>query len=221
MADNVFARNPPSRGINKFLQRNQSDYLSQTEDISMMRSISKFFNEAEAAVGLLEDKYRDQSRNRQLQQLIGTKSMVINALKKIHTKIIRRLRTTPSMATPWKGDFTLDLPQEVFRVILNHIIQRNSYGHEYKETDAVIDVQFTQLRKALFVFDKMNLEGDLIIKEELLKKKFPSGEERSAERCEVVITESKPMRLKYLKNSEVLSVSFQYGYWNEHGVPQH
>lgn len=25
------------------------------------------------------------------------------------------------------------------------------------------------------------------------------------------------MRLKYSKNSEVLSVSFQYGYWNEHG----
>ena len=26
------------------------------------------------------------------------------------------------------------------------------------------------------------------------------------------------MRLKYSKNSEVLSVSFQYGYWNEHGL---
>ncbi len=57
------------------------------------------------------------------------------------------------MATPWKGEFTLDLPQEIFRVNLNHIIQRNSYGHEYKETGAVIDVQFTQLRKALFVFN--------------------------------------------------------------------
>lgn len=100
--------------------------------------------------------------------------MVINALKKIHKKIIQRLHTTPSMATPWKGEFTLDLPQEVFSVILDHIhvIQQNSYGHEYKETDAVTDVQFTQLRKALFVFDKMNLEGDLIVKEELLKKKI-------------------------------------------------
>ena len=133
----------------------------------MRRSICKFFPEAEAAVGLLEDKYRDHSSNREVQQLISTTSMVINALKKIHTKIIRRLCTTPSMATPWKGEFTFDLPQEVFRVILNHIIQRNGYGHEYKEADAVIDVQVTQLRKALFV-----LEGDLIIKEELLKKKF-------------------------------------------------
>ena len=96
----------------------------------MMRSISKFFYEAEAVLGLLDDKFRDQSRNREVQQLIGTKSMVINALKKIHVEIIWRLCSTPFLATPWKGEFTLDLPQEVFRVILNHIIQRNSYGQE-------------------------------------------------------------------------------------------
>ena len=123
-------------------------------------------------MGLLEEKYRDQSRNREVQQLVGTQSMVINALKKIHEKIVRRLRTTPSMATPWKVEFTLDLPREVFRVILNHIIQRNSYGHRYKKSDAVIDVELTQLRKAVFNFDKMNLEGDLIAKAELLKKTF-------------------------------------------------
>ena len=175
----------------------------------------------EAAVGLLEEKYRDQSRNREVQQLVGTQSMVINALKKIHEKIVRRLCTTPSMTTPWKGEFTLDLPREVFRVILNHIIQRNSYGHRYKESDAVIDVELTQLRKAVFIFDKMNLEGDLIAKAELLKKSFSSGKGVAAERCEVVITESKPMRLKYRKNSEVLSVTFHYGYWNQHGIPQH
>ena len=65
----------------------------------------------------------------------------------------------------------------------------------------------------MFIVDKMNLEGDLIAKAELLKKNF-SGKEVAAERCEVVITESKPMALKYHKNSEVLSASFHYGYWN-------
>ena len=222
MAENVFVGlNPPSREIYRFLQRNVHDCLSKTENPAIMSSISKFFNEVEAAVGLLEEKYRDHSRNREVQQLVGTQSMVINALKKIHEKIVRRLRTTPSMATPWKGEFTLDLPREVFRVILNHIIQRNSYGHRYKESDAVIDVELTQLRKAVFIFDKMNLEGDLIAKAELLKKSFSSGKGVAAERCEVVITESKPMRLKYRKNSEVLSVTFHYGYWNQHGIPQH
>ena len=125
----------------------------------------------EAAVELFEEQYRDQWRNREVQQLVGTQSMVINALKKIHEKIVRRLCTTPSMATPWKGEFTIDLPWEVFRVILIHIIQRNSCGHKCKESDAVIVVELTQLRKAVFIFDKMNLEGDLIAKAELLKKK--------------------------------------------------
>ena len=43
----------------------------------------------------------------------------------------------------------------------------------------------------MFIFDKMNLEGDLIAKAELLKKNFSSGKGVAAERCEVVITESK------------------------------
>ena len=74
--------------------------LSQTDNPAIMSSISKFFIEVEAAVGLLEEKYRDQSRNREVQQLVGTQSMVINALKKINEKIDGRLHTTASMATP-------------------------------------------------------------------------------------------------------------------------
>ena len=69
MANNVFARNPPSRGINQFLRRNHHDYLSQMDDPAMMHSISKFFSEAEAVLGLLEDKFCDQSRNKEVQQL--------------------------------------------------------------------------------------------------------------------------------------------------------
>ena len=38
--------------------------LSQTDNPAIMSSISKFFIEVEAAVGLLEEKYHDQSRNR-------------------------------------------------------------------------------------------------------------------------------------------------------------
>ena len=101
MAENVFAGlNPPSREIYRFLQRNVHDCLSKTDNPAIMSSISKFFNEVEAAVGLLEEKYRDQSRNREVQQLVGTQSMVINALKKIDEKIDGRLHTTASMATP-------------------------------------------------------------------------------------------------------------------------
>ena len=113
MADNVFARNPPSRGIDQFPQRNHHDYLSQTDDPAMMCSISKFFYEAEAVLGLLDDKFRDQSRNREVQQLIGTKSMVINALKKIHVEIIWRLCSTPFLA-----NLHLTFPRRYFVLFL-------------------------------------------------------------------------------------------------------
>lgn len=217
MADDLFDRNPPSQEINSFLRRNMHDYLSKTESSATMHSISRFYHEVETAIGMLEQKYVGQSRNKEIQQLVGTQRMVINALKKIHTKIVSRLRSTPKLSNPWKGEFSLDIPREVFDVILKHIVQRNSYGHECRESTAVVNVEVTRINKAVFIFHKMNIEGELIAKDDLLKKK-PT---KNNERCEVIVDNSKPLKLRYNKHSEVLSVNFHYGYWNEHGVPQH
>ena len=41
------------------------------------------------------------------------------------------------------------------------------------------------------------------------------------ERCEVIVSDEKPLELKFHKNNEVLTVKFHYGYWNMDGVPQH
>ena len=182
-----------------------------------MHSISRFYHEVETAVGMLEKKYVGQSRNKEIQQLVGTQRIVINALKKIHTKIVSRLRPTPNLTNPWNGEFSLDIPQEVFDVLLKHIVQRNSYGHQYTETTAVVNVEVTRTNKAVFIFDKMNIEGELIAKDDLLKKK-PT---KNNGRCEVIVDNSKPLKFRYNNNSEVLSVNFYYGLWNEHGVPQH
>ena len=132
----LFERNPPSREISSFLRRKKLDYLSQTESTATMHSISRFYYEVETAVGMLEKKYVGQSRNKEIQQLVGTQRMVINALKKIHTKIVSRLRPTPNLTNPWNGEFSLDIPREVFDVLLKHIVQRNSYGHQYTESIA-------------------------------------------------------------------------------------
>lgn len=216
MADDLFERNPPSREISSFLRRNMHDYLSQTESSATMHSISRFYHEVEMAIGMLEEKYVGQSRNKEIQQLVGTQRMVINALKKIHTKIVSRLRPTPNLTNSSNGEFSLDIPREVFDVLLKHIVQRNSYGHQYRESTAVVNVEVTQINKAVFIFDKMNIESELIAKDDLLKKK-PT---KNNGRCEVIVDNSKPLKFRY-KNSEVLSVNFHYGFWNEHGVPQH
>ena len=41
----------------------------------------------------------------------------------------------------------------------------------FLETTAVVNVEVTRINKAVFIFDKMNIEGELIAKDDLLKKK--------------------------------------------------
>ena len=73
----------------------------------------------------LEAKYTSnvsRSKDREIQQLLPSQGMVLRMLKTIHDKIIRRLRSKPSLAKPRRGDFTMDVPLEVFEVTLGHII---------------------------------------------------------------------------------------------------
>ena len=56
-----------------------------------MHSITRFYDEVETAIssmGMLEEKFLDRSKNKELQQPHGTRSMIINALKKIHAKAL-------------------------------------------------------------------------------------------------------------------------------------
>ena len=199
-------------------------YLCKTEDTAAMGSITSFFREVEKSVEMLEEKYSGSNldtRYRDLQVLVGTRSMVVRCLKKMHDKVIRRFHQKPSLALPWMGNFTLDVPREIFEIISKNIIQRNTFGHKYHETKCCIIIEFTDRRKAVFVFDKLNFDGVLIPKKKLLVKFFNAEKDGSLERCEVVISSTKPMKMKFYKSTETLSVHFHYGYWNKFGVAQH
>ena len=111
--------------------------------------------------------------------------MVLRMLKKIHDKIIRRLR------------FTMDVPLEVFEVTLCHIIQSNNFGHRFEEMLAYIKVSITDTRKAVFIFKKMNVDCVIVSRAKLLKRSLGISDE--LERCEVVISEEKPLVLKYVE----------------------
>ena len=149
--------------------------------------------------------------------------MVIRTLKKLHEKIIRRLHSKPTLATPWRGDFTVDIPQEVFDLIYHKIVKSNNFGHQSREKPAWIDIEITDRRKGVFIFNKMNQDGILVSRDHLLKNCLGNcaGGVHAVERCEVVVCGEKPRRFKYHYSTEVLSVNFHYGYWNQFGVPQH
>ena len=103
--------------------------------------------------------------------------MVLRMLKKIHDKIIRRLRSKPSLATPWRGDFTMDVPLEVFEVTLCHMIQSNNFGHRFEETQAYTKVSITDTRKAVFIFNKMNVDCVIVSRAKLLKRSLGISDE--------------------------------------------
>ena len=113
MAERFFKENPPSREVNRFLRRNKGRYTSQTDNSTQLRQISSFYSQLEVAVDTLEAKHTSnvsRSKDREMQQLLPSQGMVLRMLRKIHDKIIRRLRSKPSLATPWRGDFTNGRP---------------------------------------------------------------------------------------------------------------
>ena len=102
--------------------------MSCTESVTELRDISCFFAELNAAVEVIKEKFTTFSgRNRDLQKLIPIQGMVIRTLQKLHEKIIRRLRSKPTLAKPWRGDFTIDVPREVFDLIYQKIVKSNNF----------------------------------------------------------------------------------------------
>ena len=123
----LFKRKPPTIEINRFLSRNKHQYFAQTNKAATHQDISRFYKEIGEAMAILEDKYSSQPpvKRQRIQKLVGTRDM-INTLRKIHLKICRRLRSSPSLATLWRGDFTMDIPKEVFSIIFEEIIKMDT-----------------------------------------------------------------------------------------------
>ena len=132
--------------------------------------------------------------------------------QKIHAKIIRRLNTRPKLANPWRGDFQRDMPQEVFECLSKDLMQRTSFGQRFRETNTQVVYEITDMPKAKYLFTRMDLDRTEVDPAVILKREM-SPVKNSLERCEVLVTNEKPM--------ELLQLKFHYRYWNPSGVPQH
>ena len=104
---------------------------------------------------------------------------------------------------------------EVTDCITEFILNRNSFGHEFSETNNQLSYRIYDFRKAKYLFTRMNRDRAKVDRENILKKRL----EREMERCEVIVLDEKPSELKFHKEKEVLTVKFHYGYWNMDGVP--
>ena len=203
------------------IQRCKLDLLDRVDTGDGIRRVSKFFGELEEAISVLDTKYSHRGgRFSTVQRLVPARRMVARSLQKIHAKIIRRLNTRPRLANPWRGDFQMDMPQEVFECISKDLMQRTSFGQRFRETNTQLVFEITDMRKAKYLFARMDLDGTEVDPAVILKKQM-APVQNSLERCEVLVSNEKPMELKFNKSKELLQLKFHYGYWNPSGVPQH
>lgn len=207
-----------SESLQLKLRRARSECIGNISNGDGIKKVNDFFSELDDAVKVLEDKFSStRSSFGNVQRLLPSQGMVARALRKMHLKIVRRLHTRPKLAHPWLGEYTMDMPREVFTCISKDIMERTNFGHQSNETNTQIIYQIVDLRKAKYLFKRMNLDGAELDRDCILKKPLDNG----LEKCEVIVCEEKPMELKFHKNNEVLTVTFHYGYWNSSGIPQH
>lgn len=205
-----------SESLQPALLRAKSECLNNVSSGDGIRRANSFFRELHSAAEILEDKYCNRSRFGNVQRLLPSRGMVARSLRKIHVKIIRHLHIRPKLANPWLGEFTMDIPSEVFTSMAQDIMGRTNFGHEFSETNAYLIYNIIDLRKAKYLFSRMDIDGAEVDMSNILKKEM-----QAPERCQVIVTEEKPLVLKFHKQNDVLLVKFHYGYWNTFGVPQH
>ena len=179
--------------------------------------VNNVFNELEILSDVLFSKYSGSSyQNKFCHRIVDLWPMTKRILEKLHSGIAVRLRKTPTTASPYFCKVDREVPREVFDIIWKEIVEHNGFGHEANQTTATVTIRITDRRKAVYIFNKMNSDGCIVEKAKLLRKYFDDES-----KAEVIITKEQPLIIKYRKNSEVLTLTFHYGYWNSFGIPQH
>ena len=178
-------------------QRAKSDYLSEVSSGDGIKIVSDFFKELDGAIGILEDKFSQCSRDSNIQQLLPSHGMVARALRKIHAKIIRHLSSKPKLANPWLGEFTVDMPYEVFSCVSKEILDRTNFGHKFNETNTQLLYKIHDFQKARYLFRRMDIDKAEVDLETILKKPLSN----EMEKCEVIVSGEKPLQLRFHKKN--------------------
>ena len=140
------------------------------------------------------------------------------SFRKMHGKVFCGLHMRPKIANHWRGEFSMDMPLELFGFSQDSI-QCRGFGQWCRErnTHSLI----ANIRKAKYLLRRMGLDGFEVDWADILKRHIAPLNESCLERCEVLVSNEKPLELKFNKTSEVFITKFHYGYWNVSSILQH
>lgn len=134
-----------------------------------------------------------------------------------HNTILKAIRRPTRTVDPFGIRIKRDVPVQIFDAILS-LSTTNMYGTTMRRTRATTTVNITQLEKLKSILNFMNCGKPkaLILRPQLLKKKFPGGETG-----ELLVSKEAPFTIKYAHNQAHVVLSGKFGFWNSHGIPQH
>ena len=125
----------------------------------------------------------------------------------------RRMSPRCAVKHPWQVVVEDRLPRELF-TILEATVSRTNYGNITVKTQKNCVFAFTSYNRVKKVFS--DLTDQNLTQEHFLKRKVNSGK-----RVECIIDANKQFGMKYCYKKEAITFDFYYGFWNEHGWPQH
>ena len=105
------------------------------------------------------------------------------------------------------------LPKEVFNV-LTAIVSQTNFGVIKARMPKNCVYAFKSKSRVSKVF--CNVTDESLDDASFLKPKVKRNK-----RVEAIINQDHQLGMKYSYNKEIVTIDFYYGYWNEHGWPQH
>ena len=89
---------------------------------------------------------------------------------------MRCLQSKPKIANPWMGELAIDMPRELFSCMAN-IIDRTQFGHRRSENNTTIIYDIVDIRKAKYLFMRMDLDCvQDVDRNTVLKKRKKTGD---------------------------------------------
>ena len=125
----------------------------------------------------------------------------------------RRMLPRCSVKHPWQVVLEEKLTRELFD-ILEATVSRTNFGVIAVRTQRNCVFAFTSYNRVKKVFS--DLTDQSLTKESFLKRKVKGGK-----RVEAIVHADKQFGVKYCFKKELITFDFYYGFWNEHGWPQH
>ena len=136
------------------------------------------------------------------------------------TMINRRLRAKTSIRHPYRCEITRVIPFQVVSLMRDAILHpRNNVSSDVfpASNKKWLVVSFPSKQAVIVLLSMLSRQGVWNVESQLRKKL----KGRVSGRAEVITNVEKDFAFIYKVKTSELTITFHYGVWNKHGLPQH